>query len=139
MNSAAPKALSQTPAATQELLFLAENAQGLPKRERETANAGHGDDLGLHDQNVTSSVEWPKEERLTQAMESLNNCVEVHADIRGGVPVIKGTRITAARVLAEVADGYSIGEIAEDLDLQESLLAEFMDGLSSYLNRPLRK
>lgn len=38
-------------------------------------------------------------------------------DIRNGIPVIKGTHFPVFRLLAELSDGYSIHEVAEEFDI----------------------
>lgn len=43
--------------------------------------------------------------------------IEIDPDRAGGKPVIKGTRYTVAQLLAEIAEGDSIDDIALDMDL----------------------
>lgn len=52
----------------------------------------------------------------------------VHPKRRGGLPCVRGTRFTVAQVLAELADGRCIDELADsfdmDVDMLEALLRE---------------
>ena len=63
-----------------------------------------------------SREEWIAE-RMKHALKTLREVVDVDPEIRGGVPVLMGTRFSLAQVLAEIADGEDIGGISEDLDL----------------------
>jgi uncharacterized protein (DUF433 family) len=45
--------------------------------------------------------------------------IVVDPDIRFGKPVIKGTRITAALVVAKLAGGMTMDEVAREYDLTE--------------------
>src|SRR5689334_14297183 len=51
-------------------------------------------------------------ERLRQAAIMLRDCIECNPNVRGGVPVLKGTRVPVARILADIADGMSAPEVA---------------------------
>ena len=80
-------------------------------------------------------VEWLAV-RTRQAAVMLSDCTEVSELKRGGVPVIRGTRFTAAQVLAELADGRSVAELAEDFDLEIATIKQFLGGLAIILDRP---
>jgi uncharacterized protein (DUF433 family) len=56
--------------------------------------------------------------------------------IRGGVPVLAGTRFPVPQVLAEIAGGSSVTEVAEDFDLDEDLIVRFLEGMAALLDRP---
>ncbi|MDE2095767.1 MAG: DUF433 domain-containing protein [Patescibacteria group bacterium] len=75
-------------------------------------------------------------ERLKQATLMLRECVEIDPQIRGGVPVLRGTRIPVARILADIADGYSPQEVTDDLGLDLDLVKKLLDGLASSIDRP---
>jgi uncharacterized protein (DUF433 family) len=45
--------------------------------------------------------------------------IVVDPDIRFGKPVIKGTRVTAAIVVAKLAGGMAMDEVAREYDLTE--------------------
>lgn len=76
------------------------------------------------------------EERLRFAVSVLRESVTVDPDIRGGVPVLKGTRIPVSQILAEIADDASVSEIAQDLDLDAELLVKLLEGMAIHLDRP---
>jgi uncharacterized protein (DUF433 family) len=78
--------------------------------------------------------EWIAQ-RATDATLMLRNCAEVSPSKRGGVPVLKGTRFTLAQVLAEIAEGKSVPELAEDFELDLELIKEFLHGLAILLDR----
>jgi uncharacterized protein (DUF433 family) len=77
--------------------------------------------------------------RLREAVVMLRNSVEIDPQKRGGVPVLKGTRITVARVIAELADDLSVSEIADDLDLDEMQIRCFLAGMAIHLDRPFAR
>lgn len=82
-----------------------------------------------------SSDEWIAT-RLRKAAVILRDCVIIDADVRGGIPVLMGTRFSIAQVLAEIADGKGICDIAQEFDLDENLLRRLFEGLSIHLDRP---
>lgn len=82
--------------------------------------------------------EWLAERARGAAM-LLRNCVEVNANKRGGVPVLKGTRFTVAQLFAEIAEGRSAGEIAEDFDLELEMIKEVLHGFSIHLDQPMTR
>ena len=75
-------------------------------------------------------------DRMNHAVLLLSNSIEVHADIRSGVPVLRGTRVPLSQVLAEIGDGASIVEIADDLEIDENTVREFIQGFSILVDRP---
>ncbi len=75
-------------------------------------------------------------DRMNYAKLLLSDSIEVHADIRSGVPVLQGTRVPLSQVLAEIADGASITEIADDLEIDENPIREFIQGFSIFVDRP---
>lgn len=60
--------------------------------------------------------------------------LESDPERQGGKPVLKGTRFTAAQVLAEIATGYSPHDVADDLDLRRSQVDLFLRELSTFIN-----
>ena len=61
-------------------------------------------------------------------------------DVRNGIPVIKGTRFPVLRLLAELSDGYSIHEVAEEFDLTYDQLSLTLVDLAILLEPdPLEK
>jgi len=89
---------------------------------------------------MTTEASMVAEDLLTRtrnAVRLLTDCVEVNLQKRGGVPVLKGTRFTVAQLLAEVAAGRSVPEIAEDFNLERNLIERLLDGLALSLDGPL--
>jgi uncharacterized protein (DUF433 family) len=70
---------------------------------------------------------------------TLSNCVEVDPERRGGVPVLKGTRVTVVEALGEIADSHCLQEIAHDFELDFENLKCLVDSLSLLFNRPYQK
>jgi len=75
-------------------------------------------------------------ERLLKASECLRETIDFDPDKRGGVPVLKGTRFKAAQLLAQLADGDSIGDLEENLELDRDVMEQFLRALSVILDRP---
>ena len=75
-------------------------------------------------------------ERLRFAVIMLRESVTLDPEIRGGVPVLKGTRVPIAQLLAEIADDASVSEIADDLDLDVGLIVKLLEGIAIHLDRP---
>jgi uncharacterized protein (DUF433 family) len=73
--------------------------------------------------------------RATSALVELSDCVERNPAKLGGVPVIKGTRISVAQVLAELGEGRNTEEVAADFDLDEALLRRLVQGLAISLDQ----
>jgi uncharacterized protein (DUF433 family) len=69
-------------------------------------------------------------------MQSLGSCVEVDRNIRSGVPVLRGTRVTVSEALAELAESCGIDEVSENFDLDAEQLRDVVNGLSLLLNQP---
>jgi uncharacterized protein (DUF433 family) len=76
--------------------------------------------------------------RLQRAYLDLEKYIESDRDKSGGVPVIRGTRVKVAQLLAELAEGQDITEIAEDLDLDQETLSVIMKRLAVLLDRPFK-
>jgi len=68
--------------------------------------------------------------------EQLKECVEIDPKIRGGVPVLKGTRFTVSETLAELAESDAIDDVADNFDLEQSKIKDLLNGLSLLLNCP---
>ena len=47
----------------------------------------------------------------------MHDRIEINPRIRNGEPVIKGTRVPVARLVAELADGTSVDEIATQYEV----------------------
>ncbi|MGO8751666.1 MAG: DUF433 domain-containing protein [Thermoguttaceae bacterium] len=84
----------------------------------------------------TERAEYRLARRLREAVVMLQNSVEINPQKRGGVPVLKGTRVTIAQVIAELSDDLSLSEIADDLGLDEMQSRCFLEGMAIHLDRP---
>jgi len=92
--------------------------------------------LGMSLRRVSlRNQEWIAE-RLRHAVVMLKESVDVDPEKRGGVPVLKGTRVTLAQILAELAENATLGEIAGDLDLDFELMQKLLRGMAIHLDRP---
>ena len=76
-------------------------------------------------------------ERTRHASRELTECIEVSAEKLGGVPVLKGTRISIAQILAEIGEGQSAEEVAADFDIDVGLVKKLVLGLAVCLDRPV--
>lgn len=76
-------------------------------------------------------------ERTRHAALELSECVETNPDKMGGTPVLKGTRISVAQILAELGEGRRLQDVADDFCLEVALLKKVVAGLAIYLDRPL--
>ena len=76
--------------------------------------------------------------RLEFEARILADSIEISYEKKGGVPVVRGTRMPVARILAEVADNVRIKEFADNYDLDVEKLHAILQGFSVYLSRPLR-
>jgi uncharacterized protein (DUF433 family) len=91
--------------------------------------------------NAVTALPQPAGQWLTQraqyATRELGDCVEWNAHKLGGAPVLKGTRISVAQVLAELGEGQSAEEVAADFDLDVVLVKKLVQGLAVCLDRPV--
>jgi uncharacterized protein (DUF433 family) len=88
------------------------------------------------DGKTLSQEEWLLQ-RARFAAGLLRNCVEVDPNKRGGIPVLLGTRFTVAQLFAEMAEGRSIQDIADDFDLELEGIKALLQGFSAQLDRPM--
>lgn len=77
--------------------------------------------------------------RLWVSSVMLQECVSVDSKIRGGIPVLAGTRMTIAQLLAEVADGRSLSDISDSFDLDFEHLQKLFEGMAIQFDRPFLK
>jgi len=61
--------------------------------------------------------------------------IDVDPNMRGGLPVVRGTRFPLARVLAELAEGRTLHELAADMDLDGETVREVLRALADDFNR----
>ena len=76
-------------------------------------------------------------DRTRFAARELGDCVEMNPDKLGGVPVLKGSRISVAQILAEIGEGQSVEGVAADFDLDVELVKRLVSGLAVCLDRPI--
>ena len=74
-------------------------------------------------------------EKVTHALTELRDCVVVSREIRGGIPVLKGTRMPISRILAELADDLSASQVGEDFELNTAEIQRFLGALSMYMDQ----
>ncbi len=86
---------------------------------------------------LTSTPEQWLTARIQQATRDLGECVEWNPNKVGGVPVLKGTRISVAQILAEIGEGQSAEEVADDFELDVNLVKKLVQGLAVCLDRTI--
>ena len=86
---------------------------------------------------TSSSFDVLMAERTAWAAAVLREFVEIDPTKRSGVPILRGTRFTVAQVFAELADGQSIDQIAENFDLDIEALKQLLHGFATNLDRPI--
>ncbi|MEM8641503.1 MAG: DUF433 domain-containing protein [Cyanobacteria bacterium P01_G01_bin.54] len=64
-----------------------------------------------------------------------DDVIEIHPEMRGGIPVLKGTRFPVARVLAELGEDETISEIAEDYDIDANKLRDLIENLAMFFDQ----
>lgn len=92
-------------------------------------------ELPEYKRKALADAEWVAE-RMRYAALTLRNLVEVDPDKRGGVPVLKGTRMTVAQLIAELAEDRSVSQIAAAYRLDKEQIKEVLESLSIYMDRP---
>lgn len=83
-----------------------------------------------------AAVQWLIQ-RVQFASSELSDCIERNPLKYSGVPVVKGSRISVAQIFAELAEGMSADEVAEDFSLEPALVKRLVSGFSICLDRPL--
>ena len=78
-------------------------------------------------------------QRTQFASRELDDCIELNENKMGGVPLLKGSRISVAQVLAEISEGQSVAEVAADFDLDVSLVQRLVQGLAVCLDRSVSR
>ena len=87
-------------------------------------------------EDALTSEAWLAE-RARWAASALRGSVEIDPTKRSGIPVLKGTRFTISQLFAELADGRSILEIAENFDLDLATMKQLLQGFATHLDRPM--
>lgn len=87
---------------------------------------------------TTNLLEWYIECEVN-GLRILEQSVDVDPDIRGGLPVLKGTGFTVAQTLAEIAEGPAADDLARRFNLVANDIREMLNGLSLVLQRPFSR
>jgi uncharacterized protein (DUF433 family) len=87
----------------------------------------------------TGAIDLGISDRITYAVSLLTSYITIDTEVRGGVPVLAGTRIPVSRLFAEVADGQSIEEIADDKEIEIEAIRQVFKGFAAYMARPFAK
>lgn len=61
--------------------------------------------------------------------------ISIKDKVKGGKPCIFGTRFTVAQLLAELAEGHSVEEIAEDFDISEKRCRAALEQLAKLFDQ----
>jgi uncharacterized protein (DUF433 family) len=77
------------------------------------------------------------EYRVQLALDQLREFIEINPRKRGGVPVLRGTRFKLAQVFAQIADGDSVKDLVDDLDLNSEQLTGLLHAMAIVLDRPV--
>ena len=64
--------------------------------------------------------------------------VEVNERIRGGIPLLRGTRMTVAQLIGELADGRSLPDIAENFEIDAGDFRSLLEGIAVQFDRPFK-
>ena len=108
----------------------------------ETLSAVKREDMSIESAMTPAPENTPVQwlmQRVEFASSELNDCVEHNPRKLNGVPVVKGSRISVAQIFAEMAEGLSADEVAEDFALDPALVKRLVSGLSVCLDRPLSR
>lgn len=78
-----------------------------------------------------------KEKEGDEGMISKTDWIDIHPRRRGGIPTLRGTRITVAAILGEIADRGSVVGVTEAFDhLEPSAIAGMLRDLARFVDRP---
>ena len=64
--------------------------------------------------------------------------IEIDPERRGGRPVLAGTGFTIAQLLAEIADGASPDEVADNFSLDREVVRSALFALAFWIDHPGR-
>ena len=74
-------------------------------------------------------------DRWLQGVKQLENFVDVDPNRRGGKPCLKNTRMTVAQIIAQIAEGDSVDDLVEDMELDRDTLVGLLEGLAVVLEK----
>ena len=71
-----------------------------------------------------------------RGLQELSGVVVCNPQIKGGVPVMRGTRFTASQVIAEIAESDAVAEVGHNLSLSKDDVTGLLNGISLLLMQP---
>ena len=74
--------------------------------------------------------------KMNRALERLREFIDIDPARRTGIPVIKGTRFRVSQLFAQLADGDSISDLEDNLELDRALLQNLLHALSVVIDQP---
>lgn len=63
--------------------------------------------------------------------------VTIDVEVRGGIPVLQGTRFPVSHVIADLADGMNPAEISHEYDLPLDGIVKMLETLAQVLDNPI--
>src|SRR5687767_6621795 len=82
-------------------------------------------ELPEHKRKQLADAEWVAE-RMRFAAVTLRDLIEVDPEKCGGVPVLKGSRITIARLIAELAEDRNVSQLAAAFRLDKDTIVQML-------------
>jgi len=111
---------------------LYRNTIRVPKR-KELYCFGWGDDIAT--KRHVARWAWMSD-RLNHVKSIYGDCVEADPMVRGGVPVIRGTRVPVSLLFANIASDMTVTEVADDLDLDVGKVRAIVKCIAIAFDRP---
>ena len=90
------------------------------------------------DASLLGDDEW-LQFRLATSKSMLKECIAVDPDIRGGVPVLRGTRISISQIFAEISGYPCIVEFAVEYDIDADIVRKLFEGMAIQFDRSFVK
>jgi uncharacterized protein (DUF433 family) len=79
--------------------------------------------------------QWDRE-RITLAAQLYWENVDVDKEVRGGIPVVKNSRISVGQIFAGLATDQRLSEVADEWDLDPSVLIGIVDAVAIFFDLP---
>jgi uncharacterized protein (DUF433 family) len=77
--------------------------------------------------------------RSLVAKSMVRECIAIDPKIRGGVPVLRGTRISVSQIFAELSGADCVVELADEYDIDPSLIRKLLEGMAIQLDQSYLK
>lgn len=90
------------------------------------------------DPHSIGDEDWLEWTRLVSRL-MLQKCIAVDSNIRSGVPVLRGTRISISQIFGELATADCIFELADEYDIDPKSITEMLEGMAIQFDRPFLK